>query len=78
MRDVDAEVIKEYAGEDADITLQLKNIFQPQIKTSDVEKVFYEVESPLVKVLTNMEFEGIKVDVDFLNSYSKILDKDAK
>ena len=78
MRDVDAEVIKEYAGEDADITLQLKNIFQPQIKSSDVEKVFYEVESPLVKVLTNMEFEGIKVDVDFLNSYSKILDKDAK
>ena len=78
MRDVDAEVIKEYAGEDADITLQLKNIFQPQIKTSDVEKVFYEVEIPLVKVLTNMEFEGIKVDVDFLNSYSKILDKDAK
>ena len=78
MRDVEAEKIKEYACEDADITLQLKNIFVPQIKSSDVEKVFNEVEIPLVKVLADMEFEGIKIDIDFLHAYSKVLDIDAK
>jgi DNA polymerase-1 len=78
MREVEIEKAKEYAVEDADITLQLKNIFLPQLKTKEVERVFYEVENPLVKVLTAMEFEGIKVDVDFLNSYSKELEADAK
>ncbi|RYY71661.1 MAG: DNA polymerase I [Chitinophagaceae bacterium] len=78
MRDVEIERAKEYAVEDADVTLQLKNIFLPQLKVKDVEKVFYEVENPLVKVLTSMEFEGIKVDVDFLNRYSKELEVDAK
>lgn len=78
MRDVELEKIKEYAAEDADITIQLKNVFLPQIISRAVEKVFYEVESPLVKVLTEMEYEGIKVDVDFLNQYSIELDKDAK
>ena len=62
MRDVEIEKVKEYAGEDADITLQLKNIFQPQLKTKEVEKVFYEVENPLVKVLMDMEFEGVRID----------------
>ncbi len=78
MRDVEIEKIKEYAGEDADITLQLKNTFVPLLKSKEVEKVFNEVENPLVKVLVDMEFEGIKVDTDFLNSYSKELEKDAK
>jgi DNA polymerase I len=78
MRDVEIEKIKEYAGEDADITLQLKNVFVPLLKSKEVEKVFNEVENPLVKVLVDMEFEGIKVDTDFLNSYSKELEKDAK
>lgn len=78
MRDVEIEKVKEYAVEDADVTLQLKNIFLPQLKAKEVEKVFYEVENPLVKVLTNMEFEGIKVDVDFLKAYSKELEQDAK
>ena len=78
MRDVEIEKAKEYAAEDADITLQLKNVFLPLLKTKEVEKVFYEVETPLVKVLTDMEFEGIKVDVDFLNSYSKELLTEAK
>jgi DNA polymerase I len=78
MRDVELEKIKEYAAEDADITLQLKKIFVPLLKTKEVEKVFSEVENPLVKVLTSMEFEGIKVDVNFLNEYSKELEKDAK
>ena len=78
MRDVEIEKIKEYASEDADITLQLKNVFVPMLKEKEVEKVFVEVESPLVKVLVDMEFEGIKVDVDFLADYSKQLEKDAK
>ena len=67
MRDVELEKIKEYAAEDADITLQLKNVFVPLLKKKEVEKVFNEVENPLVKVLVDMEYEGIKVDVDFLN-----------
>ncbi len=78
MRDVEIEKIKEYAGEDADITLQLKQVFTPMLKEKEVEKVFNEVENPLVKVLVDMEYEGIKVDVDFLNDYSKELEKDAK
>lgn len=78
MRDVELEKIKDYAAEDADITLQLKNVFQPLLKKKEVEKVFSQVENPLVKVLAGMEFEGVKVDVSFLNEYSKQLDKEAK
>jgi len=78
MRDVEVEKIKEYAAEDADITLQLKNIFLPLLTTKEVEKVFYEVENPLIKVLVDMEYEGIKVDTDFLGLYSKELEKEAK
>ena len=77
MRDVDIEKITDYAAEDADITLQLKNTFEPLLYKKEVEKVFNEVENPLVKVLTDMEFEGIKIDEGFLNSYSKELEKDA-
>ena len=78
MRDVELEKIKEYAAEDADITLQLKNVFVPLLKTNEVEKVFNEVENPLVKVLTAMEFEGIRIDETFLNDYSKELEREAK
>lgn len=78
MRDVELEKIKEYAAEDADITLQLKNIFFPMVKNKEVERVFNEVESPLVKVLTDIEFEGVRVDMEFLNEYSKELDREAK
>ncbi|MEQ1796531.1 MAG: DNA polymerase I, partial [Lacibacter sp.] len=78
MRNVELEKITEYAAEDADITLQLKEALFPMLKEKEVEKVFYEVENPLVKVLMNMEYEGIRVDVDFLNVYSKQLEIDAK
>ena len=78
MRDVEVEKIKEYAAEDADITLQLKHVFEPLVKSREVEKLLNEVENPLVKVLTNMEFEGIRVDMEFLQEYSKVLEKDAK
>ncbi len=78
MRDVELEKIKDYAAEDADITLQLKTVLLPQLKEREVEKVFYEVENPLVKVLTAMEFEGIRIDEGFLKEYSKELESDAK
>ena len=78
MRDVPLDKIKEYAAEDADITLQLKHCFAPLLKQKEVEKVFYEVENPLVRVLTDMEYEGVKIDEAFLNDYSKELDKEAK
>lgn len=78
MRDVEPEKIKEYAGEDADITLQLKHKLEPLLKQKEVSRVFEEVENPLVKVLTDMEYEGIRIDVDFLHDYSKELERDAK
>ncbi|MFN0083242.1 MAG: DNA polymerase I [Ferruginibacter sp.] len=78
MRDVAIDEAKEYAVEDADITLQLKNTFLPSLKTKEVERVFYEVENPLVRILTDMEFEGVRIDMDFLKSYSKDLDIEAK
>ena len=78
MRDVAIEKIKEYAAEDADITLQLKQVFKTLLKDKGVERVFEEVENPLVRVLAAMEFEGIKVDEVFLNIYSKELEIEAK
>ncbi len=78
MRDVEPEKLKDYAGEDADITLQLKHLFEPLLKEKDVVPVFETVENPLVKVLVDIEYEGIRIDVDFLNDYSKELDREAK
>lgn len=78
MRDVALDKIKEYAAEDADITLQLKQCFVPLLKEKAVEKVFYEVENPLVQVLTDMEFEGVKIDEGFLHEYSRTLEVEAK
>jgi DNA polymerase-1 len=78
MRDAPLGQVTEYAAEDADITLQLKNCFTPLLKKRGVEKVFNEVENPLVRVLVDMEYEGVKVDIDFLNEYSKVLEVDAK
>ncbi len=78
MRDVEPEKVKEYAAEDADITLQLMHTFKPLLKSLDVQEVFDKVENPLVKVLTDMEFEGIRIDTGFLLDYSKELERDAK
>lgn len=74
MRDVESEKIKEYAAEDADITLQLKHVFAPQLKELDVQRVFDEVENPLAPVLVDVEFEGVRIDMQFLAEYSKILE----
>ncbi len=78
MKDVELEKIKEYAAEDADITLQLKDKFVPLLKFKEVENVFAEVENPLTRVLADMEYEGVKIDVEFLKDYSNQLDKEIK
>jgi DNA polymerase-1 len=77
MRDVAIDKISDYAAEDADITLQLKQVLSPLLKSREVEKVFHEVENPLAKVLMEMEYEGVKVDVEFLREYSKELEREA-
>ncbi|GAA4450560.1 DNA polymerase I [Rurimicrobium arvi] len=76
MRDVPLNEIKDYAAEDADVTFQLKQVFDPLLKERDVERVFREIENPLVPVLTDMEYEGIRVDEHFLINYSKELQTD--
>ncbi|MFM2204308.1 MAG: hypothetical protein RLZZ605_1272 [Bacteroidota bacterium] len=73
MRDVAIESVKEYAAEDADITLQLKYTLDPQLDTLQVRAVYEQAEAPLLPVLTDMEIEGVGIDVDFLNNYSKEL-----
>jgi DNA polymerase-1 len=73
MRDVAIEAVKEYAAEDADITLQLKHTLDPQLDTLQVRAVYERAEAPLLPVLTDMEIEGVGIDVDFLNNYSKEL-----
>ncbi|RFS23422.1 DNA polymerase I [Chitinophaga silvatica] len=78
MRDVEVDVIAEYAAEDADITLQLKEKFAPQVTERSVEKVFYNIENPLVKVLTDMEYEGIALDTMALADYSRELEVEIK
>ncbi|MDB5195887.1 MAG: polymerase, partial [Flaviaesturariibacter sp.] len=72
------EKIKEYAVEDADVTLQFKSIFEPLLVENDVRKVFDEVEIPLVPVLKDIEFQGVRIDMDFLNEYSKLLETEAR
>jgi DNA polymerase-1 len=78
MRDVPLDQITEYAAEDADITLQLKACFTPLLSKREVQRVFEEVENPLMQVLVDMEFEGVKVDEQFLNEYSKVLEEEIK
>ncbi len=78
MRDAPIEQLKEYAAEDADVTLQLKKVFDPMLVQKNVKNVFDEVEDPLVKVLVDVEYEGVGLDVAFLRSYSKDLEKDIR
>ena len=75
MRDLKPEEICDYACEDADITFQLKQLFEPEIQKPHLSELFYKMEMPLVKVLKDMEFEGISIDVPALIDYSKELDE---
>jgi len=76
MRDVEIEKIKEYAAEDADITLQLKTIFEPKLKEVEAEKLIHEIEHPLIYVLADIEYAGVKIDHDTLREFSKELETD--
>lgn len=76
MRDVDINLIKDYAAEDADVTIQLQKHFAPLLKENEVEKLFDEVEVPLIKVLANIEREGINLDVPVLREFSAQLQTD--
>jgi DNA polymerase-1 len=76
MRDVEIGKIKEYAAEDADITLQLKAVFEPKLKEVESEKLIHEIEHPLIYVLADIEYEGVKIDHDTLREFSKELETD--
>jgi DNA polymerase-1 len=76
MRDVEFEKIKEYAAEDADITLQLRSVFEPKLKEVEGEKLVHEIEYPLIYVLADMEYEGVRIDHNTLNEFSKELETD--
>src|SRR5690606_20753624 len=73
MKDVPLKDIAEYAAEDADITLQLKHILQPILKEQKTEKLFNEVEIPLVTVLADVESAGVRINPDALKEFSKQL-----
>ena len=72
MRDLAAKDIYEYACEDADVTLRLKNLLERKLKEADGEKLFYEIEMPLVPVLVEMELNGVRIDTESLKETSKI------
>ncbi len=76
MRDVPLEQIKEYAAEDADVTLQLKSVFEPELQRNGTRKLFDEIETPLIPVLADMEMEGVNLDIPFLQSLSGELQQD--
>lgn len=76
MRQVEVEAVKEYAVEDADITFQLKETFQPILERVGTKKLFDSIEIPLVEVLAQMEREGIRLDVDFLKVMSQDMEKE--
>lgn len=78
MRDVPVEEVAEYCNEDTDITLQLKKVFAPQLKETQTEELFKTVEMPLVPVLARMEREGVRIDAEYLKTYSLELEKEAQ
>lgn len=73
MRDVPIEQIAEYAAEDADITLRLRNFFAPEIEKAGIQPLFEEIEMPLVFVLAEMEYTGVKIDTAALKQSSEVL-----
>lgn len=75
MRDIDPKDICDYACEDADVTLKLKNILEKELKKEGIEKLFYEIEMPLVPVLAYMERNGARIDSATLKDTSQLLNK---
>jgi len=75
MRDIPLNIITPYACEDADITLQLREVFEPMLQEQGLDKLFDEVETPLVPVLADMENEGVRIDKKALDEYAQVLTK---
>ena len=75
MRDLSPTLVYEYACEDADITLQLKNKLEPELKKHDCEELFYQIEMPLMPVLAEMEMNGVCLDTESLAETSKVFTK---
>jgi DNA polymerase-1 len=73
MRSVPPAKVSEYAAEDADVTLRLKNYFEPKLKEASLERLFNGIEIPLVHVLADMEYTGVKLDTEALEQYSIVL-----
>lgn len=79
MRQIPVAKVVDYAAEDADITLQLKEFLYPQLKNNEgLAKLYHEIEAPLIKVLAAVEFEGVNLDVSFLEKYSVELEAEIK
>lgn len=76
MRDIDINTVSNYACEDADITLKLKQIFTKELEQLDYNNLFYNIEMPLISVLVDMEQTGVKIDINSLNNYSQVLKQD--
>ncbi len=76
MKDIPIEKVVEYAAEDADVTLQLADVFEPMLVSCKADKLALEMENPLIYVLADMEKEGVKIDVDTLNAYSTQLQEE--
>ncbi len=74
MGDLSADMVKDYAAEDADITLQLYHVFEPKLKEEGLLNLYWNIESPLIQVLAQMEFNGICIDRKALQQYSIQLD----
>jgi DNA polymerase-1 len=72
MRDLDPHDVYEYAAEDADVTLKLKNVLEPKLKEAGMERLFWDIEMPLVKVLADMELNGVCLDTDSLKETERI------
>ncbi|WP_057937166.1 DNA polymerase I [Algoriphagus resistens] len=78
MREVDEDEVTAYASEDADITLRLKAEFDPLLKENNLTKLFDEVENPLINVLADMEFEGVRIDTESLAEMSVLLENESR
>ena len=75
MRDVAVDKVAEYAGEDADLTLQVMPVMEKMMAENELNELYNTIEQPLIRVLCDLEYEGIRIDASFLNDYSKDLEK---
>lgn len=75
MREIDVEKVSQYAAEDADLTMQLVPVLEKMMAENQLTEIYNTIESPLIRVLCDIEYEGVNINVQFLNEYSKELEK---